>query len=210
MPRETPPEGAAASRIVIQHELTGPTQQRVADLAAGSDPDGVVQALARRDGSVILRLICGDSRTTLRLDVCGAAQLSTRIWEAAGAAQQLTFPLGSGVQQAARQARPHRSAPLRRSAPGLRSRPTTVTGSAALEATRITGLRIRRIRQAQGKSLQVIAGLAGMSTSTLHRVEHGQRELTLCEIVALARALEIAPAKLIRLPILAPTNGPSD
>lgn len=169
-----------------------------------ADPDGIVQAIARRDGTVILRLICGDSRTTLRLDVCGAAQLSTGIWEAAGAAQQLTLPLGSRVQQVTRHAHPHRNVPLRSSSPRLRSGPTPVTTSAAQDATRITGLRIRKIRQAQGKSLRVIAGLAAMSTSTLHRVEHGQHELTLREIVALAGALEVALAKLIRLPILAP------
>jgi transcriptional regulator with XRE-family HTH domain len=76
--------------------------------------------------------------------------------------------------------------------------------------THIIGQRIRRIRTARNKSLQVIAGLAGMSQSTLHRVEHGQRELTLSEIVALANALDIAPSTLIRLPILAPTNRPTD
>jgi transcriptional regulator with XRE-family HTH domain len=75
--------------------------------------------------------------------------------------------------------------------------------------TRTIGRRIRRIRKARDKSLQVIAGLAGMSKSTLHRTEHGQRELTLSEIVALAGALEIAPSTLIRLPILAPANGPT-
>ncbi len=46
-----------------------------------------------------------------------------------------------------------------------------------------------------------------MSTSTLHRIEHGQRDVTLSEIVALANALDISPAKLIRLPILTPANG---
>jgi transcriptional regulator with XRE-family HTH domain len=76
--------------------------------------------------------------------------------------------------------------------------------------TRMIGRRIRRIRTARDKSLQVIAGLAGMSRSTLHRVEHGQRDVTLSEIVALAGALEIAPSTLIRLPILAPANGPTD
>jgi hypothetical protein len=59
-----------------------------------ADPDGIVQAIARRDGTVILRLACGDSWTTMRLDVSRAAQLSTGIWEAAGAAQQLTGYLG--------------------------------------------------------------------------------------------------------------------
>jgi transcriptional regulator with XRE-family HTH domain len=49
-----------------------------------------------------------------------------------------------------------------------------------------------------------------MGKSTLHRIEHGQRDLTLSEIVALANALKIDPSTLIRLPILAPTNGPTD
>jgi hypothetical protein len=49
-----------------------------------------------------------------------------------------------------------------------------------------------------------------MSKSTLHRIEHGQRELTLSEIVALSSALEITPSTLIRLPIPAPTNGSTD
>ena len=57
------------------------------------------------------------------------------------------------------------------------------------------------------KSLRVIAGLAEMSRSTLHRVEHGQRELTLSEIAALAIALNVAPAELITLPIHAPTDN---
>jgi len=87
-----------------------------------------------------------------------------------------------------------------------------VNHAAAMDAddTRTIGRRIRRIRTARDKSLRVIAGLAGMSRSTLHRIEHGQRDVTLSEIVALANALEIAPAKLIRLPILAPANGPTD
>jgi transcriptional regulator with XRE-family HTH domain len=73
-----------------------------------------------------------------------------------------------------------------------------------MDTARTIGLRIRRIRKSRDKSLRVIAGLAGMSKSTLHRIEHGQRDLTLSEIVALASALEISPSKLITLPILTP------
>lgn len=68
----------------------------------------------------------------------------------------------------------------------------------------------RRIRKARDKSLRVVAGLAGMSRTTLNRIEHGQRDVTLCEIVALANALEITPAKLIILLIPTPTNGHTD
>jgi transcriptional regulator with XRE-family HTH domain len=78
-----------------------------------------------------------------------------------------------------------------------------VDEGAEVDARRAIGRRIRRIRRARDKSLRVIAGLAGMSHSTLHRVELGQRELTLSEIAALATALKIAPVELIRLPILA-------
>ncbi|MGH3701430.1 MAG: helix-turn-helix domain-containing protein [Pseudonocardiaceae bacterium] len=60
------------------------------------------------------------------------------------------------------------------------------------------------------KLLQVITELAGMSKSTLHCIEHGQRELTLSEIMALSRALEITPSTLITLPIPAPANGSTD
>ena len=37
-----------------------------------------------------------------------------------------------------------------------------------------------------------------MSASTLHRIEHGRREVTLSEVAALAGALQINPWKLIR------------
>ncbi|MGH3867540.1 MAG: helix-turn-helix domain-containing protein [Pseudonocardiaceae bacterium] len=49
-----------------------------------------------------------------------------------------------------------------------------------------------------------------MSSSTLHRIEHGQRPVTLTELVALANALEIAPSELTRLPVPAPANGHTD
>lgn len=187
-----------------------------------TDPDGIVQAIARRDGTVILDLTCGDARIAGRLDVSRAAQLSTGIWEAAGASQQLTGylgddhpplpPHGSGVRPEVRRSHLRLNTPLRRSTPMPRRRLHPVNQAAAMDGdeTRTIGRRIRRIRNARDKSLRVIAGLAGMSTSTLHRIEHGQRDLTISEIVALASALEIAPSKLIRLPILAPANGHTD
>jgi hypothetical protein len=173
-----------------------------------ADPDGTVQASARRDGTVILRLACGDRRATMRLDVSRATQLSTGIWEAAGAAQQLTEYLdddqppplstGSGIRPLVRRMQSHRS-----TSPPDRSpkRPAPVSQDAVM-TMRTLGLRIHRIRTSRDTSLRVIAGLAGMSTSTLHRIEHGQRELTLSEIMALASGLETPSSKLIGLPIL--------
>lgn len=184
----------------------------------GADRDGIAQATARRDGTVSLRLSCGNWQTTVSLDVCRAAQLCTGIWEAAGAAQRLTGYLGddqppppqpphgpTDLPQAWR-SHPNRPAALPRSAPMPRRRPIPMNNDVARDATRTIGLRVRQFRKARDKSLRVIAGLAGMSSSTLHRIEHGQRELTLSEIVALGNALEIHPAKLIGLSILAPTT----
>lgn len=79
------------------------------------------------------------------------------------------------------------------------------------EDARTIGWRLRRTREeARHKSLRVIAELAGMSASTLHRIEHGERAVTLSEIIALANALEIAPSELTKLPVPAPANGHTD
>lgn len=59
------------------------------------------------------------------------------------------------------------------------------------------GHRLRQIRHARGKSLAAVAGLAGISPSYLSRLENGQRALDRRSlIVALARALAVAPADL--------------
>jgi transcriptional regulator with XRE-family HTH domain len=76
---------------------------------------------------------------------------------------------------------------------------------------RMIGRRLRQIRKSRGKSLVVIAGLAGMSKSQLDRIERGEVALDkLSEIVALANALQIAPSDLMRLPVPAPANGHTD
>ncbi len=185
-----------------------------------ADPDGVVQAIAGRDGTVSLRVTCGDTRITVQFDVSRAAQISTGIWEAAGASQHLNGyrgdsqppppPQAPGELPAAWHSSTHHAAPRRRSYARRPRRLSPVTNDAARDTIRTIGLRIRRIRGARDKSLSVIGGLAGMSSSTLHRIEHGQRELTLSEIIALAGALQIAPAKLIALPIFASGNRQPD
>lgn len=72
------------------------------------------------------------------------------------------------------------------------------------------GERILRVRMARGKSLRVIAGLAGISKSHLDRIERAEASPSLSEIVALAGALQIAPSELTRLPLPAPANGHTD
>ncbi len=193
-----------------------------------TNPDGMARMVACRNGSVILHLTCAGTQVSVRLDISRAAQFSTGIWEAAGVSQQLNghlgddrspsprpprLPTGSGEPASSLVTAP----PPRCIAPGRRLRgvgggPTSVNEGAAMDAedARTIGWRLRRIRDSRGKSLRVIAELAGMSASTLHRIEHGQRAVTLSEIVALANALEIAPSELTKLPVPAPANGHTD
>jgi len=73
------------------------------------------------------------------------------------------------------------------------------------------GRRLRRVRNARGKSLAVIAGLAGITAGHLCRIENGEWALDRVSlIVALADALQIAPSELISLPVPAPANGHTD
>jgi transcriptional regulator with XRE-family HTH domain len=59
------------------------------------------------------------------------------------------------------------------------------------------GRRLRQIRNARGKSLKVIAGLAGISQSHLSNIEHGRRALDRRSLVSrLADALEVAPTDI--------------
>lgn len=65
------------------------------------------------------------------------------------------------------------------------------------EEARAMGRRVRQIRNSRQKSLRVIAGLAGMSTNMLYRIERGERPLDRrSEIAALANALQVAPSDL--------------
>jgi transcriptional regulator with XRE-family HTH domain len=67
------------------------------------------------------------------------------------------------------------------------------------------GHRLRQIRHARRKSLAVIAGLAGISTSYLSRLESGARALDRRSlIVALADALEVAPSEITGHGVMSP------
>ncbi|HEU5471411.1 MAG TPA: helix-turn-helix transcriptional regulator [Actinophytocola sp.] len=71
------------------------------------------------------------------------------------------------------------------------------------------GRKLRQIRHARGKSLTVIAGLAGISPSYLSRLENGERALDRRSlIVALADALEVAPMEITGVGAVTP--GPAD
>ncbi|MFD3477443.1 helix-turn-helix domain-containing protein [Streptomyces sp. NPDC058695] len=57
--------------------------------------------------------------------------------------------------------------------------------------------RIRALRVAQGWSLEELATRAGVSQSTLSRIENGQRRLALDQLVTLARALDTTLDQLV-------------
>ncbi|MGH3901737.1 MAG: helix-turn-helix domain-containing protein [Pseudonocardiaceae bacterium] len=78
------------------------------------------------------------------------------------------------------------------------------------EEARTIGWALWRVRDDRGKSLRVIAGLAGMGKDTLNRIERGERSPTLSEIGALADALQVSVSELTRLPVPAPANGHTD
>lgn len=74
-----------------------------------------------------------------------------------------------------------------------------------MSETRGVGARIRELRAVRGKSLRVVAGLAGVSASYLSRVERGERTLDSRRILyALADALQVAPSELTGQPYPAP------
>jgi transcriptional regulator with XRE-family HTH domain len=79
------------------------------------------------------------------------------------------------------------------------------------EDARTIGARVRQIRNSRAKSQEVIAGLAGISAPTLSRIENGTHALdSISQIMGLARALQIPPSELMRLPVPAPANGNTD
>ncbi len=75
----------------------------------------------------------------------------------------------------------------------------------------IIGEQLRRIRRSRGKSQGVIAGLAGISTGHLSRLESGHRALDRRSLtVRLANALQVAPSEITGLSVPAPGNGGTD
>ncbi|MCP2258732.1 Helix-turn-helix domain-containing protein [Streptoalloteichus tenebrarius] len=73
------------------------------------------------------------------------------------------------------------------------------------------GRRLRQIRHARGKTLTVVADLAGISPSYLCRLESGDRALDRRSLVlALAEALEVAPSEITGAPLPVPRARAED
>jgi len=76
---------------------------------------------------------------------------------------------------------------------------------------RTIGRRLREIRHWRGKSLRVVAELAGISESYLSRIERGDRVVDRRSLVeALAAALEVAPGELTGAHELTSAQGMGD
>lgn len=60
----------------------------------------------------------------------------------------------------------------------------------------VFGARIRELRQAAGLSQDALAEQAGLHRTYVSSLERGQRNVGLDNILALADALQMAPAKL--------------
>jgi transcriptional regulator with XRE-family HTH domain len=75
---------------------------------------------------------------------------------------------------------------------------------------RTTGTKLRQIRVARGKTLEVTAGLAGISPAHLSNLENGKYPPSLKHLAVLANVLEVAPSEITKLPVPAPANGHTD
>jgi len=60
------------------------------------------------------------------------------------------------------------------------------------------GQRVREYRLGAGLSQEALAELCGLHRTYVGAVERGERNVSLMNIVALARALGVAPADLLR------------
>lgn len=71
----------------------------------------------------------------------------------------------------------------------------------SVDGTLSVGARIAELRAVRGKSLRVVAGLAGISAGHLSRIERGERVLDSRRVLyALADALQVAPSELTGQP----------
>lgn len=66
------------------------------------------------------------------------------------------------------------------------------------QAAGILGQRIKRYRGRLGISQETLAGRAGLHWTFLGQVERGQRNLSLRNLLKIAAALDVDPAKLVQ------------
>ena len=62
---------------------------------------------------------------------------------------------------------------------------------------KLVGMRIRELRSARGISQEALADEAGVHRTYMGSVERGERNISLENIVKIARALMVAPSELL-------------
>lgn len=65
------------------------------------------------------------------------------------------------------------------------------------EAARAFGARVRRAREALGISQEELADAAGLHRTYVGSLERGERNVSLINILKLARALDVTPGQLL-------------
>ena len=65
------------------------------------------------------------------------------------------------------------------------------------DATKSLGTKIREFRKARGISQEALADLAGVHRTYLGGIERGERNVSLDNIVRIARALKVMPKELL-------------
>jgi transcriptional regulator with XRE-family HTH domain len=81
----------------------------------------------------------------------------------------------------------------------------------AVQPSTEVGRRLRQLRHSRGKSLAVVSGLAGISTSYLSLLERGERALDRRSlIVKLANALQVAPSEITGAELATTPGKPLD
>ena len=63
---------------------------------------------------------------------------------------------------------------------------------------KLVGIRIRELRLAKGFSQEALADEAGVHRTYMGSVERGERNISLDNIVRIARALKVAPGALLQ------------
>ena len=63
---------------------------------------------------------------------------------------------------------------------------------------KLVGMRIRELRLAKGLSQEALADEAGVHRTYMGSVERGERNISLDNIVRIARALRVAPSTLLQ------------
>jgi transcriptional regulator with XRE-family HTH domain len=77
-----------------------------------------------------------------------------------------------------------------------------------MSAKAIFGKNVRRLRERRGYSQEELAERAGLHRTYVGSVERGERNISLENIVAIARALDVSPADLLMaIPARKKRNG---